>query len=122
MNIVKTPIPTTSWQEVYRLTHIARTSKCEFNDLVNEYYNNIISAIVKRANDGYTDFNLNAQNTSRLDSSYYTEVWKTVAYQLATLNKFNVTFYWMKNDYYRCHSIHVDWETEGSGTLKEGAY
>ena len=121
MNIVNAHIPTTSWKDVYRLTQIARSSQCEFNDKVNEYYNNTINAIIKRANNGYTDLNLN-QNTSCLNNPYYTEIWKTIAYQLATYNKFNVTFYWMKNDCYRCHSIHIDWETEGSGVLKEGEY
>lgn len=98
---------------------LARTNEnCKFNAQVKEIYDEVLIIIMRRATEGYSDYNINSGNTPWCGKPGCTEALRKVAEMLAVNHKLNVTWYWEKDENYCCHSIHIDWEEDGIGQLK----
>lgn len=106
-------------KELWGIVSLARTKpESEFNKDVKEIYETVLGIIMRRASEGYGDHNLHEGNCPWCMCPAQTEALRKVANILAEKHKLNVSWYWDSGCGYRCHSLHIDWENEGTGTLK----
>lgn len=108
-----------SARDLWGVTTLARTNpECEFNKDVQNIYDTVLTTIMRRATQGFGDYNLNEHNCPWCGYPSQTEALRRAMEMLAEKHKFNISWYWDKNTNYTCKVVHIDWENEGNGSLR----
>lgn len=108
-----------SARDLWGVTTLARTNpECEFNKDVQNIYDTVLTTVMRRATQGFGDYNLNERNCPWCGYPSQTEALRKAMEMLAEKHKFNISWYWDKNTNYTCKVVHIDWENEGNGSLR----